>query len=140
MCRDGDEKQGKLNDQARRRRYQSHSGKAHLTGRDLADRCASHVRDNRLTKAHTLAVGINHTRSYADGDNHTRHIESAFSLLKRGVVGRFHEFSIKHLQRYCDEFSDPFNRRGIQLQMFDSILKNLTRGEVLLYKKLTAKT
>jgi hypothetical protein len=81
---------------------------------------------------------INHTRSYADGDNHTQHIESAFSLLKRGVVGSFHKISIKHLQRYCDEFSYRFNRRGMQLQMFDSTLKNLTRGEVLPYKKLTA--
>jgi transposase-like protein len=81
---------------------------------------------------------INHTRSYADGDNHTQHIESAFSLLKRGVVGSFHKVSIKHLQRYCDEFSYRFNRRGMQLQMFDSTLKNLTRGEVLPYKKLTA--
>lgn len=81
---------------------------------------------------------INHTRSYASGDNHTQHIESAFSLLKRGVVGSFHKISIKHLQRYCDEFSYRFNRRGMQLQMFDSTLKNLTRGEVLPYKKLTA--
>jgi transposase-like protein len=83
---------------------------------------------------------INHTRSYADGDNHTQHIESAFSLLKRGVVGSFHKVSIKHLQRYCDEFSYRFNRRGMQLQMFDSTLRNLTRGEVLSYKKLTAKS
>jgi transposase-like protein len=83
---------------------------------------------------------INHTRSYAQGDNHTQHIESAFSLLKRGVFGSFHKVSIKHLQRYCDEFSYRFNRRGMQLQMFDATLKNLTRGEVLSYKKLTAKT
>lgn len=81
---------------------------------------------------------INHTRSYAQGDNHTQHIESAFSLLKRGVFGSFHKVSIKHLQRYCDEFSYRFNRRGMQLQMFDATLKNLTRGEVLPYKKLTA--
>jgi transposase-like protein len=79
---------------------------------------------------------INHTRSYAQGDNHTQHIESAFSLLKRGVFGSFHKVSIKHLQRYCDEFSYRFNRRGMQLQMFDATLKNLTRGEVLPYKKL----
>jgi transposase-like protein len=82
---------------------------------------------------------INHTRSYASGDNHTQHIESAFSLLKRGVVGSFHKISIKHLQRYCDEFSYRFNRRGMQLQMFDSTLKNLTRGKALPYRELTSK-
>jgi transposase-like protein len=82
---------------------------------------------------------INHSRSYGIGDNHTNTIENAFSLLKRGIYGSFHKVSIKHLGRYCDEFSYRFNRRGEQLAMFDATLKNLTRGEVLSYKKLTAK-
>ncbi|MGB7284432.1 MAG: IS1595 family transposase, partial [Candidatus Acidiferrum sp.] len=42
---------------------------------------------------------INHIESYAQGDTHTQHIESAFSLLKRGVYGTFHKVSIKHLGR-----------------------------------------
>ncbi|MGB2591666.1 MAG: IS1595 family transposase [Candidatus Acidiferrum sp.] len=81
---------------------------------------------------------INHIESYAQGDTHTQHIENAFSLLKRGVYGTFHKVSIKHLGRYCDEFSYRFNRRGAQLDMFDSTLKNLTHGEKLPYAKLTA--
>jgi transposase-like protein len=81
---------------------------------------------------------INHRKSYAMGDNHTQHIESAFSLLKRGVYGTFHKVSIKHLGRYCNEFSYRFNRRGEQLAMFDETLKHITRGKVLSYKKLTA--
>ena len=32
-------------------------------------------------------------------------------MLKRGIVGNFHKVSIKHLQRYLDEFSYRFNRR-----------------------------
>jgi len=76
---------------------------------------------------------INHTRSYGVGDIHTNTIENAFSLLKRGIYGTFHKVSSKHLGRYCNEFSYRFNRRGIQLEMFDSTLKNLTRGEVLSY-------
>ncbi len=43
----------------------------------------------------------NHRKSYATGPNHTPHIESAFSLLKRGVHGTSHKVSIKHLGRYC---------------------------------------
>jgi hypothetical protein len=42
---------------------------------------------------------------------HTNTIESAFSLFKRGVNGSFHFVSIKHLQRYLNEFSYRFNRR-----------------------------
>jgi transposase-like protein len=81
---------------------------------------------------------INHIISYAEGENHTQGVENAFSLLKRGIYGTYHQVSIKHLARYCNEFSYRFNRRGEQLAMFDVTLKNLTRGEVLSYKKLTS--
>ncbi len=60
-------------------------------------------------------------------------IESAFSLLKRGVYGTFHKVSIKHLGRYCNEFSYRFNRRGEQLAMFSETMKHLTRGKALPY-------
>jgi transposase-like protein len=83
---------------------------------------------------------INHNQSYAWGEVHTNTIENAFSLLKRGIYGTFHKVSIKHLGRYCNEFSYRFNRRDEQLQMFGMTVKNLVRGEVLSYKKLTAKT
>jgi transposase-like protein len=49
---------------------------------------------------------------YVQGMVHTNTIESAFSLLKRGIIGSFHRVSIKHLQRYLDEFSYRFNRRN----------------------------
>ena len=81
---------------------------------------------------------IDHIRTYGEGLNHTNTIENAFSLLKRGVYGSFHKVSIKHLGRYCNEFSFRFNRRGEQLQMFDATLKNLARGKALPYSKLTA--
>lgn len=82
---------------------------------------------------------VNHSQTYAVGPNHTQCIESAFSLLKRGVYGTFHKVSIKHLGRYCNEFSYRFNRRGEQLEMFSETLKHLTRGKALPYKTLTAK-
>jgi transposase-like protein len=81
---------------------------------------------------------INHSVSYAMGTNHTNSIENAFSLLKRGIYGTFHKVSIKHLGRYCNEFSYRFNRRGEQLQMFDGTLKNIVNGKVLAYKNLVA--
>jgi|SRR5581483_7801896 len=51
-------------------------------------------------------------RKYVVGITHTSGIESAFSLLKRGIIGNFHKVSIKHMQRYLDEFSYRFNRRN----------------------------
>ena len=55
---------------------------------------------------------INHsTGVYAIGNIHTNGIESAFSLLKRGIVGSFHHLSIEHLHRYLSEFEYRFNER-----------------------------
>jgi transposase-like protein len=58
---------------------------------------------------------INHSKGlYVTGDNgeiHTNTVESAFSMLKRGVVGNFHRVSIKHLHRYLSEFETRFNER-----------------------------
>jgi len=81
---------------------------------------------------------IDHIRTYVEGENHTNTVENAFSLLKRGVYGTFHKVSIKHLGRYCNEFSYRFNRRGIQERMFDETLKRLVNGKPLPFKTLTA--
>lgn len=35
-------------------------------------------------------------------------------LLKRGVIGTFHQLSIKHLDRYIQEFSYRWNERSNQ--------------------------
>lgn len=45
------------------------------------------------------------------GDVHTNTVESAFSLFKRGLTGAFHKVSLKHLQRYLEEFAFRFNNR-----------------------------
>jgi len=81
---------------------------------------------------------INHTSSYGIGENHSNTIENAFSLLKRGVYGTFHKVSMKHLGRYCNEFSYRFNRRGMQAEMFDATVKQLTHGKALRFKTLIA--
>jgi transposase-like protein len=81
---------------------------------------------------------INHSRTYGIGDLHTNTVENAFSLLKRGIYGTFHKVSIKHLGRYCNEFSYRFNRRDSQQQMFNETMKGLLRGQPLPFKTLTA--
>lgn len=55
---------------------------------------------------------INHSSGhYVEGLVYTNSIESAFSLLKRGIVGSFHRVSHKHLHRYLSEFEYRFNGR-----------------------------
>jgi hypothetical protein len=42
---------------------------------------------------------------------HTNFAESYHSLLKRGIIGAFHQVSAKHLPRYLSEFDYRWNTR-----------------------------
>ena len=46
------------------------------------------------------------------GEVHTNNIENFWSLLKRGVVGTFHNVSKEYLPLYLNEFSFRFNERN----------------------------
>ena len=43
----------------------------------------------------------------------TNTVEAFFSLLKRGIVGTFHNVSRKHLHRYVSEFEFRWNSRMV---------------------------
>ena len=74
-------------------------------------------------------------RVYVRGNVHTNTVESAFSLFKRSLIGSFHQVSIKHLQRYLDEFGYRFNRRE-SADIFEQTVSRLTAGKALPYRKL----
>ncbi|HKR83179.1 MAG TPA: IS1595 family transposase [Terriglobales bacterium] len=81
---------------------------------------------------------INHSLGvYSIGDLHTNTVESAFSLLKRGIVGTWHRISAKHLAAYLDEMTWRFNNRKNPFLFRDTILR-LIHSENLEYKELTA--
>lgn len=70
-------------------------------------------------------------------DIHTNTIESAFSLLKRGVVGSWHKISAKHLSAYLDEMTFRFNRRK-RSDIFVDTLRHMVTAAPLSFEKLTA--
>jgi transposase-like protein len=74
---------------------------------------------------------------YVDGDIYTNGIESAFSLLKRGIIGTWHRISAKHLQAYLDEMCFRFDNRKNPFLFRDTLLR-LLRTEHLEYKELVA--
>ena len=74
---------------------------------------------------------------YVKGDIHTNTVESAFSLLKRGILGTWHKLSAKHLQSYCEEMAFRFNRRK-NPNLFVDTLRHMVTAPVLTFEKLTA--
>ncbi len=48
---------------------------------------------------------VNHKVWYVDDHRHTNTMGCFWSLLRRGIAGQYHKVSIKHLDKYIDEFS-----------------------------------
>jgi transposase-like protein len=76
-------------------------------------------------------------RIYVQGDVHTNSVESAFSLLKRGIVGTWHKISAKHLPAYLEEMEFRFNRRN-RTDLFIDALRHMVTAPVLTFERLTA--
>jgi transposase-like protein len=74
---------------------------------------------------------------YVQGDIYTNTVESAFSLLKRGIMGTWHRLSTKHLPAYLNEMTFRFNRRKNHDLFFDT-LRHMITAPVLTFEKLTA--
>lgn len=70
-------------------------------------------------------------------DIHTNSVESAFSLLKRGIIGTWHRMSAKHLQAYLDEMCFRFDNRKNAFLFRDTLLK-MIEAEHVEYKVLIA--
>lgn len=94
--------------------------------------------------AYEKAVGGHNHKSvdhkagmYVDGAIHTNSIESAFSLLKRGIVGSWHKVSAKHLPAYLDEMTFRFNRRK-RSDLFIDTLRYMVTADPLTFQNLTA--
>jgi transposase-like protein len=87
-------------------------------------------RDNHKVIKHSGGV-------YVMGDIHTNTVESAFSLLKRGIMGTWHRISAKHLAAYLEEMSFRFNRRK-RSDLFVDTLRHMVTAPALTFQKLTA--
>lgn len=70
---------------------------------------------------------------------HTNTVESSFSLLKRGIMGTFHNISKKHLPLYLAEFDHRWNtRKDSDTERTEKALRK-ARGKRITYKPLTGK-
>jgi transposase-like protein len=91
--------------------------------------------NKHFRKAHRV---VNHSKEWIvpGTRQHTNTVESAFSLLKRGIIGSFHHVSVKHLHRYLAEFERRFNERKMP-ERFNQMLRRMVLDTHMPYKELT---
>ena len=85
---------------------------------------------------------LNHkANEYVKGMAHTNGIESMWAILKRGLDGTFHHVSVKHLDRYVNEFTFRLNEGNCQVDTADRMaaLFGAMPGKPITYKELIGK-
>ena len=65
---------------------------------------------NLKTMGYRHGTVVHHREEYVRGGVHTQSIDSFWALLKRGIVGTYHNV-IKYLPLYLEEFQFRFNNR-----------------------------
>ena len=74
------------------------------------------------------------TREYVRGDIHTNTVESSFALVKRGIMGVYHNVSKDYLHRYLWQFDFMWNNRQLNDGERTAQLIRVTEGKRLMYK------
>ena len=98
------------------------------------------------TDEHRSYVGINHPHEavnhsageYVRDMAHTAGMDSHWAMFKRGIMGNYYWVSVKHLQRYANEFSGRHNDRPMDtVDQMESIVRGM-QGKRLRYEDLIA--
>ncbi len=76
-----------------------------------------------LSKLFSHEVIVHKNGEYVRGNVHTNTIEGFWSLFKRGIVGQYHQISVRYIQKYIDEFCFRYNNRK-NPYIFDLTIKN----------------
>jgi transposase-like protein len=91
-----------------------------------------------IADKNTIHATVDHrSKEYVRGYIHTNTLENVWSLFKRSIVGSYHQVSVKHLDRYLDEFEFRFNNRHNPFLFRDTLLRLLASSN-LEYKDLTS--
>lgn len=88
----------------------------------ITDQFTGYARLKNFVKHQT----INHSVAWGIGSIHTNTIEGFWSFLKRGMVGQYHQVSVRHLQQYINEFCYRYNNRDNEF-VFEQTLKFAVR-------------
>lgn len=97
-----------------------------------------------FTDEHSAYQGMpNHTTvkhgagEYINGKAHVNGMESFWATLKRSYHGTYHKMSVKHLDRYINEFEGRHNARNADTLQQMTYMAQGMLGRRLTYKELT---
>lgn len=103
--------------------------------------------DVLMTDEHSAYVGfpkadshqhvVHRREEWVRGQVHVNSVENVWSLMKRAVVGSYHQLSAKHMQAYADEMAWRFNNRENPYLFRDTLMK-LIQSNNLPYQDLIA--
>ena len=83
-------------------------------------------------------IKIDHQKMYSYKGLNTNSIESFWAIVKRGVIGQYHNVSDDYLQNYIDEFCFKYNNRKFD-DMFETLVFNSMLPPETDFKKMIAK-
>lgn len=66
---------------------------------------------NGLSATFSRLIVVHSNGEYVNGEAHTNGMENFWSLLKRGIIGQYHQVSAKYLNHYINEFCFRYNNR-----------------------------
>ena len=91
------------------------------------------LRERHETVKHSI-------EEYVRGKVHTNSVEAVWAVIKRGLHGVYHHVSLKHLDRYLDEFTFRLNQGACDIHTMDRIDAMLAGGvgRHITYKELIA--
>lgn len=70
-------------------------------------------------------IQINHKQLYSYKGVNTNSIESFWAIIKRRIIGQYHQVSLRHLPNYVAEFVYKYNNRNDNDFMFDELIDKL---------------
>lgn len=68
-------------------------------------------------------IKVDHQQMYSYKGVNTNSIESFWAIVKRGIIGQYHQVSLKYLPNYIAEFVFKYNNRKVD-DMFETLVKN----------------
>lgn len=75
-------------------------------------------------------IKVDHTKGYSYQGVNTNTIESFWAIVKRGIIGQYHQVSVKHLPKYIAEFVFKYNNRNDD-DMFETLVKKAVNPKSL---------